>query len=93
MRHSMGPPGLSPASQDVVLQPRGLDRIKQPSVSGHKPDCFSGFGSRVAHSLRGLASHPGGVSELGGGGTGRVSPGTFPSNSKDSKEMEGNHSF
>lgn len=30
LRHSMGPPGLSPASQDVVLQPRGLDRVKQP---------------------------------------------------------------
>ena len=29
VRHSMGPPGLSPASQDAVLQPGGLDRVKQ----------------------------------------------------------------
>lgn len=40
-------------------------------VSGLRPDCFSGFRIRVAHSFRCLAGHPGGVSGFGGG-TGRV---------------------
>lgn len=57
---SVGPPMLPTSSQDVVLQPSGLDRVQQPSVTGHRPDRFSR--SRVAHSLRCLAGQPGGVS-------------------------------
>ena len=69
---------LPTPSLDVVLQPSGLDRVQQPSVTGRRPDRFGGFRSRVARNLRCPAGQPGGVSGFGSGGTGGVSVQVHP---------------